>query len=315
MQWARAAGAVPCAARAGSATPVAEAPPARRPQFYDAAGGDEDGSSRASSPSKSPLLQSARFLDQSDQPLLRQPPGRSSFRASHQSGSDVGEHGRGAMQLGAAQPHLQQPSSPPVSQAQYNRWVQDSRAADRAAAVGAPAGRAPPNRRTLFGQAADFQQQQQQQSETSRSDGGQRQSPYGAAASDPMTYAPPAFGDGAPNLGDVTQPDGGQQWQIPAMRGGGGGGTASGLQHDRSSPGPSTISGRRGGGAGADKKPGAVVKLGRRQAWLKFLAYEVCLLGSGRACMLATPAAPPLFLHVLTCAAVLGALSTAFRRW
>jgi hypothetical protein len=30
-----------------------------------------------------------------------------------------------------------------------------------------------------------------------------------------------------------------------------------------------------GGKRGLDKKPGAVVKLGKRQAYLKYLAYEV----------------------------------------
>ncbi len=245
---------------------------------------EAEGSSRASSPSKSPLLQSAaRYLDQSDQPLLRQPPGRA-VRLSHQSGSDAGEHPlRPAMQLGT-QPQQHQPSSPPMSQAQYNSWYQqgaDSRAADRAAAAapGVRADRGPPNRRTLFGQQATEQQyqQQQQESESIYSDGGTRQQQQAqymfgaaAAASDPRTYQPIFERDAVPNMGDVTHDNGGPGWQIPAMRPTN---TPPSAQQTRHSPAPS-ISG--GPGRRADKKtPGAVVKLGRRQAWLKYLAYEV----------------------------------------
>lgn len=222
-------------------------------QYQDAQEQEEGRSSGASSPSKSPLHQ-GRFVDQVDQPLLR----HRHARSSRPGGGD-------GMQLGPPQHH--HPSSPPVSQTQYNRWLQqgaDSRAADRAAAVGT-GGRQTPNRRTLFAQ-----QGQQQQSESTLSDGGSRQQAF-AAASDPVTY-PPLFDRDLPNMGDAAA----DQWQIPAMR--------AHTPGAHASPAP-VLSARRGGPT--DKTPGAVVKLGRRQAWLKYLAYEVRapgLVGSSSCC-------------------------------
>jgi len=64
----------------------------------------------------------------------------------------------------------------------------------------------------------------------------------------------PDFSDPTPNMGDVTETSGGG-WQIPAMR------------PEFPTAGNATSPHRK-------EKPGAAVKMGRRDAWLKFLAYE-----------------------------------------
>lgn len=140
-------------------------------------------------------------------------------------------------------------------------WFQgtDSRAADRAAAAVAPASIGNP--RTLF-------RQQEYQGASVLTDGGSRQQNggFGAAASDPMTFQPAYDRDDVPNMGDE------QPWRISAMHAH----AQTNAQQRRTSPTPSqTTLGRKGSNPANDKKPGAVVKLGRRQAWLKYLAYEV----------------------------------------
>jgi hypothetical protein len=101
----------------------------------------------------------------------------------------------------------------------------------------------------------------------------------GAAPSDPVTYQMQAQldKDGVPNMGDVQQEEDGlappprqqprqqqQHWNIPAVH------TTPGSANRHRASGVS-----HGGKRALDKKPGAAFKLGKRQAYLKYLAYEV----------------------------------------
>lgn len=253
---------------------------------------EEDASSRASSPSKSPLLgaqqgqHSSPFLDQDDQPLARQPQGaRAAARLSQQG---LGGGGRpaplqmpfdgGAAAAAAAavaagmdpQQTRRRPPSPLGRRPGLPNWQGDEGlpAAPRSGGMGGGGG-------GLFG--------------------------GGAAPSDPMTYQMQAQldKDGVPNLGDVQ--DGGlrsgpsgsaprmqpaaaaaaaaqqaaqqqqQQWHIPAVHT-----TPGTASRSRRMSGLGDMSAGGGGKRGLpDKKPGAAFKLGKRQAYLKYLAYEV----------------------------------------
>ena len=262
---------------------------------------EEDASSRASSPSKSPLLAgSSPFLDAEDQPLARQPAG---LRAGRLSQQGLGSPGRlGQLQVPAdagaelLQQQFQRAASPLGRRPQLpTSWLPQQPAAAQEGLTPASAagglgtglgaglggglggGRSgtPPAR--LFGDGGGLS-------------GGLGGFGAGAAPSDPVTYQMQAQldKDGVPNMGDVRQEEEGlggaprmhqpshQQapWHIPAVhttpgsgsrqrvpRGSGGGGGQ--LSH--------------GGKRGLDnKKPGAAFKLGKRQAYLKYLAYEGC---------------------------------------
>ena len=228
----------------------------------------EDASSGASSPSKSPLLpRAARFqAPDGDAPRLRSPPARPFGKLNAAGGGmriNTAQHGGAGLSGISGGGGLRQPSSPPMSKAQYNQWVgsQDGGGQQPASGGGfGGGGGAAAGHRRLFDMAAP---------------------------SDPMTnfQQPSGLDDGVPNMGDVTQeadappPFQQQQWAIPAMRAHGSPGLqlGHGGQPSRYSPAPSQ-SGRR---AAAGDKPGAAIKLGRRQAWLKFLAYEVRQRGPG----------------------------------
>ncbi|KAL4857276.1 hypothetical protein ACK3TF_002568 [Chlorella vulgaris] len=241
----------------------------------DGAVDEDDASSRASSPSKSPLVQgSAPFLDAHDQPLARQPPGSRAGRVSQQGLGSAGRLGTlgGLFDVGASEAAQQRPASPLGRRPQQAAW--------QAQAQGGAGGRSgtPPSR--LFGGDG----------------GGGGGFGAGAAPSDPMTYQLHAQldKDGVPNLGDVQrdeeeQQGGGggrhfnhaphqqqqqqqQHWNIPAVHTTPG--SASCHRMARSSA--QMSHGGVGGKRGLDKKPGAVVKLGKRQAYLKYLAYEGC---------------------------------------
>lgn len=101
--------------------------------------------------------------------------------------------------------------------------------------------------------------------------------------------------DGVPNMGEVQNeqpgaprlhsphPGSGPQWHIPAVHTGG---VTPGSSRARraAAAGPGLSATTQGGGKRglADKaKPGAAFKLGRRQAYLKYLAYEVGACGGG----------------------------------
>ena len=213
---------------------------------------EEDASSRASSPSKSPMLQGASpFL--ADQPLARQPPGaRAGARLSQQGlGGGLGLGGTPASGNAQRRPGL------PAA------WQQQEGLAGGGGGGGGLFGGGGTGLNLGMGQ--------------------------GAAPSDPMTYQMAEAQldkDGVPNMGDVQEEEqaggarmrsqagngGGQQqqWHIPAVH---------------TTPGSASRGGGRrtgqlsagGGGKGrlGDKKPGAAFKLGKRQAYLKYLAYEV----------------------------------------
>eukprot|EP00887_Chlorella_sp_A99_P007719 scaffold20.g7719.t1 len=240
---------------------------------------EENASSRASSPSKSPLMQAPAFLDQADAPLSRQPAlagtvgsGRHRSRAA---AAAAAQHQQQQQQQQQQQPfQLRQqirplelpggsqprPTSPPLSQSQYNRLFAAGGSAagegagpSAAAAGGAASGTPGGGRRMLF----------------ERGPGGGGGGFGAAAPSDPMTYFSTLDKDGVPNMGDVPVEEAPlQDWRIGAQRTGG-------APPARYSPMPSQGTTPGGGGKrGLADKPGAAVKMGRRQAWLKFLAYE-----------------------------------------
>ena len=273
-----------------------------RPQVNTGgSGGEDDASSRASSPTKSPLgLGSTPFLDAQDQPLARQPPGaRATGRASQQG---LGS-GRGQSPFdGAAaeQPQRMRPASPLGRRPGLPNWQelaeQEGLAAgggDGVPAAGLSGGRGGTPPAGMFGGAPGGGGMFGAAPGGNPSGGAVPRGLFGnsAAPSDPVTYQMQAAldKDGVPNLGEVQDeqpgaptlqsPMGGQQpqWHIPAVhthgatpgsggrarRGGGGPGT----------PGVSQGVGKRGL---LDKpKPGAAFKLGKRQAYTKYLAYEV----------------------------------------
>lgn len=269
-------------------------------------GGDEDASSRASSPSKSPMLHgSSPFLDQGDQPLARQPPGARA-RASQQG------LGSGDLAAMAAAEQRLRPPSPLGRRPGLPNW-QDLPGAEGLAAAGpsapgsgrsgtpparlyggggggslfgaAAAAAGPPSSGGLFGAAAAAGGMAGGGSLFGAAGGG-------AAPSDPLTYQMQAAldKDGVPNLGEVQEevpgapamqsphaPPMGRapkpQWHIPAVHTQPGSG---GRQGGRGSGGPAASAGGGGKrGAGDKPKPGAAFKLGKRQAYLKYLAYEV----------------------------------------
>ena len=275
-------------------------------------GGDEDASSRASSPAKSPLLQGASpFLDQEDQPLARQPPGARA-RASQQGLAPAD-----AAAMAVAEQRLR-PPSPLGRRPGLPNW-QELAAAEGLAAAGpgsapgsgrsgtpparlfgggaaapgglfgaAPAGGLPSGG-GLFGAAAA--------AGGPPSGGGLFGAAGGGAApSDPVTYQMQAAldKDGVPNLGEVQEEMPGApamqsphappmghpakpQWHIPAVHTtpGSGGGHRGGR-----GGGPATSAGGGKRGPGDKPKPGAAFKLGKRQAYLKYLAYEVRGVGA-----------------------------------
>ena len=265
---------------------------------------DEDASSRASSPAKSPLFgggQGSPFLDQQDQPLARHPQGaRAGARLSQQGlGGGLGGLGSGrptplqvpggfdaaaAAAAGGHQQTLQRPPSP-LSRPGLPAWGASAteeglppvpRSPGLGGRAGTPTGR-------LFG-------------------GGAAGGLFGAAApSDPMTYQMQAQldGDGVPNMGDVQGLGGGaapaprmhmrqqsaaaaaaaaqqqqqqqQQWNIPALHT-----TPGSASRPRvGTPGAGGTMSAGGKRGLPDKKPGAAFKLGKRNAYLKYLAYEV----------------------------------------
>ena len=258
----------------------------------------EEASSRASSPAKSPLMASGAALpaflaaEAGAEPPLglnlggarRGAAAARAARASQQSGLGLGlgsgddsrqqqqqmpGSGLRPLDLGGASAR---PSSPPLSQSQYNRWVGD--AAARGGGGQGLGGTPPARRGMLFERGAG----------AAGGAFGMTGGAFGAAApSDPMTYhmanaAAALDKDGVPNLGDEALgggtgggPPAPSDWRIGAQR------TAT-AGASRYSPLPS-----QGGTPGAlakrglADKPGAAVKLGRRAAWLKFLAYEGCL--------------------------------------
>ena len=273
-----------------------------------AGGGEDDASSRASSPTKSPLgLGSSPFLDAQDQPLARQPPGARAGRASQQ-GLGSGQ-GQGPFDAAEQQQQRMRPPSPLGRRPGLPNWQelaeQEGLApGDPAAAAGLsgrrggtpPArmfGSAPggaPSGGGLFGAAPGG----------GASAGGLPRGLFGnsAAPSDPVTYQMQAAldKDGVPNLGEVQDEQPGApalnsplahpglqqqaqqpQWHIPAVHTHG------------ATPGSSSRPRRAGGGPGTpgvsqgagkrgllDKpKPGAAFKLGKRAAYTKYLAYEV----------------------------------------
>lgn len=300
-------------------------------------GDDDDASSRASSPSKSPLggRGVSPFLDTQDQPLARQPAG---VRAGARVGARASQQGlaggpRPGLQkpfdAGAAdaaaqqeQPRLRSPSQLGRRPALPN-W-QDMQDAEGLAPDGgdagvlsggqagmpaaplfggghagagggmfgaapggfgaAPGGAAAPGSGMFgggfggapFGAAAGS------------SAGGGGLFGAGAAPSDPVTYQMQAAldKDGVPNMGEVQEEQPGaphmpsphahsphSPWHIPAVH------TTPGSGRQRRGHTVSAGGGKRGL---ADKpKPGAAFKLGRRQAYTKYLAYEV---GAGVAC-------------------------------
>ncbi|PSC72196.1 plant MNA5-17 [Micractinium conductrix] len=266
---------------------------------------DEDASSRASSPAKSPLFgggQGSPFLDQQDQPLARHPQGaRAGARLSQQGlGGGLGGLGSGrptplqvpggfdaaaAAAAGGHQQTLQRPPSP-LSRPGLPAWGASAteeglppvpRSPGLGGRAGTPTGR-------LFG-------------------GGAAGGLFGAAApSDPMTYQMQAQldGDGVPNMGDVQGLGGGaapaprmhmrqqsaaaaaaaaqqqqqqqQQWNIPALHT-----TPGSASRPRvGTPGAGGTMSAGGKRGLPDKKPGAAFKLGKRNAYLKYLAYEGC---------------------------------------
>ena len=265
---------------------------------------EEEASSRASSPSKSPLGQAPEYLEQEDAPLARLQAGPSARRLAsgarglriplQQAGLDAQQQPpfqqRPQQQFpqqlhqqhqhpqvrpldlkplelpmgGSSIPRQPRPSSPSVTQSQYDQWVAQGMG-DGGAAAGegarGPARAAPGGRR-----AALFEQAQ-----------GRPPAPAAAAfggaavASDPMTYNMQAAldKDGVPNIGDVELDEPPvNDWRIGAQR------TTTRGGGSRYSPMPSQGV-TPGGTKRIPEKPGAAVKMGRRQAWLKFLAYEV----------------------------------------
>lgn len=275
----------------------------------DVGGGmeEEDASSRASSPAKSPLLgaqqgqQGSPFLDQDDRPLAQQPPGsRAAARLSQQGISGGGKppqlhvafDGSGGAAAAAAaaagldlQQTLRRPASPLGRRPGLPNWQADE-AAPVALHSGGLCGRSTPPARLFSGGGGGL------------GGGGGGLFGGGAAPSDPVTYQMQAQldGDGVPNMGEV-QEDGGlsgapglprsqsaaaaaaqhaaaaqQPWHIPAVHNGGTPGSAS--RRRVSGAGEVSAGGTKRGMP--DKKPGAAFKLGKRSAYLKYLAYEVC---------------------------------------
>lgn len=265
-------------------------------------GGEDDASSRASSPTKSPLgLGSTPFLDAQDQPLAWQPPGARATGRASQQGLGSGR-GQSPFDGAAAEQQRMRPASPLGRRPGLPNWQeladQEGLAAgggDGAPAAGLSGGRGGTPPAGMFGGAPGGGGLFGAAQGGNPSGGAVPRGLFGnsAAPSDPVTYQMQAAldKDGVPNLGEVQDeqpgaptlqsPMGGQQpqWHIPAVhthgatpgsggrarRGGGGPGT----------PGVSQGVGKRGL---LDKpKPGAAFKLGKRQAYTKYLAYEVGL--------------------------------------
>lgn len=246
---------------------------------------EEDASSRASSPSKSPMMQgSSPFLDQEDQPLARQPLGaRAAARLSQQGLAGVSADAAAEQRLRPPSPLGRRPGLPNWGELGAQEGMAGAAAAPGSGRSGTPPGHmfgGAAGGGSLFGAAGG-----------AASGGGMFGAAGGAAPSDPMTYQMQAAldKDGVPNLGEVQEeapgapamqsphaPPPGQHtkphWHIPAVHTTPG----SGGRTRRGSGGPTASAGGGGKRGLADKpKPGAAFKLGKRQAYLKYLAYEV----------------------------------------
>ncbi|KAL6780540.1 CGL46 [Auxenochlorella protothecoides x Auxenochlorella symbiontica] len=151
-------------------------------------------------------------------------------------------------------PSVHVPSSPPIPPAQLHRWLGDPPPPGEG-------GWPPPGRATAGARHEGF-----------AAPGGTPQSRAQAAASDPVTYQTPAEKEALADSSNPTAP--------PSARGAardppaGGSGGWDGIPAYR----PGAASEARPGLA---DKPGAVVKMGRRAAWLRTLAYE----GSWQLCL------------------------------
>lgn len=270
-------------------------------------GGEDDASSRASSPTKSPLgVGSTPFLDAHDQPLARQPPGaRAASRASQQSLGSGRRHSQfdgAAADVVAAEQQRMRPDSPLGRRPGLPNWQElagqeglagGGGGAPPSAGLSGGRGGTPPAR--MFGGAPNGGGLFGAAPGGNPSGGGVPRGLFGnsAAPSDPVTYQMQAAldKDGVPNLGEVQDEQPGApalqspmaqqqpQWHIPAVHTHGGT-PGSGGRARRGGGGPGTPGVSQGVGKRGllDKpKPGAAFKLGKRQAYTKYLAYEVRL--------------------------------------
>ncbi len=275
-------------------------------------GGEDDASSRASSPTKSPLgLGSTPFLDAQDQPLARQPPGARATGRTSQQGLSSGRgqspfDGAAAGVASAEQQQRMRPASPLGRRPGLPNWQELEEQEGLAAAGGggpAPAaglssgrGGTPPA--GMFGGAPGGGGLFGAAPGGNPSGGAVPRGLFGnsAAPSDPVTYQMQAAldKDGVPNLGEVQDEQPGAptlqspmghpgaqqqpQWHIPAVHTHGATPGSGGRARRAGGGGPGTPGVSQGVGKRGllDKpKPGAAFKLGKRQAYTKYLAYEV----------------------------------------